>query len=81
LRRPESYLAHRVDYSDAAFRQFGRAKWTSRSRSEQSCAYSPFGCRQRGVSTAAAFNSRVTDNILRVGVNYKFDPNEIWSIY
>jgi len=56
LRRLESHLAHRVDYSDA-------------------------GCRQRGVSTAAAFNSRVTDNILRVGVNYKFDPNEIWSIY
>src|SRR5262249_48734188 len=32
-------------------------------------------------TTAVAFNSRVTDNILRVGVNYKFDPNEIWSNY
>ncbi len=30
-------------------------------------------------TTAAAFNSRITDNILRVGVNYKFDPNEIWA--
>ncbi len=30
-------------------------------------------------TTAAAFNSRVTDNILRVGVNYKFDANEIWA--
>jgi hypothetical protein len=27
----------------------------------------------------AAFNSRITDNLLRVGVNYKFDPNEIWA--
>jgi outer membrane immunogenic protein len=25
------------------------------------------------------FNSRVTDHIVRVGVNYKFDPNEIWA--
>ena len=25
---------------------------------------------------AAAFNSRITDNIVRVGVNYKFDPSE-----
>jgi len=32
-------------------------------------------------TTAVAFNSRVTDNILRVGVNYKFDSNEIWSNY
>jgi opacity protein-like surface antigen len=30
-------------------------------------------------TTAVAFNSRITDNILRVGVNYKFDPNEIWA--
>jgi outer membrane immunogenic protein len=30
-------------------------------------------------TTAAAFNSRVTDNLLRVGINYKFDPNEIWA--
>ncbi|MBV8241515.1 MAG: TonB-dependent receptor [Hyphomicrobiales bacterium] len=29
-------------------------------------------------TTAIALNSRITDNILRVGVNYKFDPNEIW---
>jgi hypothetical protein len=28
-----------------------------------------------------AFNSRVTDNLLRVGVNYKFDANEIWAFY
>jgi hypothetical protein len=26
---------------------------------------------------AAAFNSRITENILRVGVNYKFDA--IWA--
>jgi opacity protein-like surface antigen len=32
-------------------------------------------------TTAAAFNSRITDNLLRVGVNYKFDPNEIWANY
>jgi iron complex outermembrane recepter protein len=30
-------------------------------------------------TTAAAFNSRITDNLLRVGINYKFDPNEIWA--
>jgi opacity protein-like surface antigen len=30
-------------------------------------------------TTAAAFNSRITDNLLRVGVNYKFDPNDIWA--
>jgi opacity protein-like surface antigen len=29
-------------------------------------------------TVAAAFNSRITDNIVRLGVNYKFDPNEIW---
>jgi hypothetical protein len=28
-----------------------------------------------------AFNSRIADNILRVGVNYKFDPNERWVDY
>jgi hypothetical protein len=28
---------------------------------------------------AAAFNSLVTDNIVRLGVNYKFDPSEIWN--
>jgi iron complex outermembrane receptor protein len=27
-------------------------------------------------TVAAAFNSRITDNIVRVGVNYKFDPSE-----
>jgi opacity protein-like surface antigen len=32
-----------------------------------------------GATTAAAFNSRITDNLLRVGVNYKFDPNEMWN--
>src|SRR6516165_4962290 len=32
-------------------------------------------------TTAVAFNSRVTDNVLRVGVNYKFDGNEIWADY
>jgi iron complex outermembrane recepter protein len=30
-------------------------------------------------TTAVAFNSRVTDNVLRVGVNYKFDADEIWA--
>jgi outer membrane immunogenic protein len=25
------------------------------------------------------FNSHVTDHIVRVGANYKFDPNEIWA--
>jgi iron complex outermembrane receptor protein len=31
-------------------------------------------------TTAAAFNSRITDNIVRVGINYKFDPNgAIWA--
>jgi opacity protein-like surface antigen len=30
-------------------------------------------------TTAAAFNSRIADNIVRVGVNYKFDANEIWA--
>src|SRR5262245_13372640 len=31
-----------------------------------------------GATTAVAFNSRITDNLLRVGVNYKFDANDIW---
>jgi iron complex outermembrane recepter protein len=30
-------------------------------------------------TTAVAFNSRITDNILRVGVNYKFDAADIWT--
>jgi iron complex outermembrane receptor protein len=31
-------------------------------------------------TTAVAFNSRITDNILRVGINYKFDPSDaIWA--
>jgi opacity protein-like surface antigen len=30
-------------------------------------------------TVAAAFSSRVTDNIVRAGINYKFDPNEIWA--
>ena len=32
-------------------------------------------------TVATAFNSRVTDNIVRAGINYKFDPNEIWANY
>jgi iron complex outermembrane recepter protein len=28
---------------------------------------------------AINFDSRVTDHVVRVGVNYKFDPNEIWA--
>jgi opacity protein-like surface antigen len=32
-------------------------------------------------TTAVAFNSRVTDSVLRVGVNYKFDSNEIRADY
>ena len=31
-----------------------------------------------GATTAVAFNSRITDNLLRVGVNYKFDANDLW---
>ena len=30
-------------------------------------------------TTAVAFNFRITDNILRVGVNYKFDATDIWT--
>ena len=30
-------------------------------------------------TVAPAFNSRVTDNVVRVGVNYKFNPNQIWT--
>ena len=30
-------------------------------------------------TTAVAFNSRITDNILRVGVNYRFDATDIWT--
>jgi len=32
-----------------------------------------------GATTAVGFNSRITDNILRVGVNYKFDAANIWT--
>jgi iron complex outermembrane recepter protein len=32
-----------------------------------------------GATTTAAFNSRITDNLLRVGVNYKFDANDVWA--
>jgi opacity protein-like surface antigen len=32
-------------------------------------------------TVATAFNSRVTDNVVRLGVNYKFDPNEIWGYW
>jgi iron complex outermembrane recepter protein len=31
-----------------------------------------------GATTAVAFSSRVTDNLLRVGVNYKFDADMAW---
>ena len=31
-----------------------------------------------GATVTAALNSRVTDNVVRLGVNYKFDSNEIW---
>jgi iron complex outermembrane recepter protein len=30
-------------------------------------------------TTAVAFNSRVTDNVLRVGLNYKFDADDMWT--
>jgi iron complex outermembrane receptor protein len=30
---------------------------------------------------AVSLNARVTDHIVRVGLNYKFDPNEIWADY
>ena len=33
----------------------------------------------QGATTAVAFNSRITDNILRVGANYKFDATDIWT--
>ena len=32
-------------------------------------------------TTAAAFNSRITDNLLRVGISYKFDADELWANY
>ncbi len=32
-------------------------------------------------TVAVASNSRVSDNIVRLGLNYKFDPNEIWANY
>jgi outer membrane immunogenic protein len=32
-----------------------------------------------GATTAAAFTSRITDNLMRVSVNYKFNPNEMWN--
>jgi iron complex outermembrane receptor protein len=32
-------------------------------------------------TVAVAFNSRISDNIVRLGVNYKFDPSEIWANY
>jgi opacity protein-like surface antigen len=34
-----------------------------------------------GATTAVAFNSRITDNIVRVGINYKFDAADIWTNY
>jgi hypothetical protein len=38
------------------------------------CALIPPSC----LSTCRPSSSRIADNILRVGVNYKFDPNELW---
>jgi iron complex outermembrane receptor protein len=32
-----------------------------------------------GAMVVAAFNSRVTDNVVRLGVNYKFDLSDIWG--
>jgi opacity protein-like surface antigen len=32
----------------------------------------------QNATVAASFNSRITDNILRLGVNYKFDPHTTW---
>src|SRR5262249_50770654 len=32
-----------------------------------------------GATTAVAFNSRITENILRVGANYKFDATDTWT--
>jgi opacity protein-like surface antigen len=33
-------------------------------------------------TVATAFNSRITDNLVRVGVNYKFDPlDALWASY
>ncbi|TMK00313.1 MAG: TonB-dependent receptor, partial [Alphaproteobacteria bacterium] len=30
-------------------------------------------------TTTTAFNSRITDNLLRIGINYKFAANDIWG--
>src|SRR5262249_24044129 len=38
----------------------------------------PAGLPTNSTPLAINFNSHVTDHIVRVGVNYKFDPNEIW---
>ena len=32
-----------------------------------------------GTTTAVAFNSHIAENILRAGVNYKFDAADIWT--
>jgi iron complex outermembrane recepter protein len=32
----------------------------------------------QNATLAASFNSRITDNILRLGVNYKFGPDTTW---
>src|SRR5262249_39220053 len=32
-----------------------------------------------GSTTAVGFNSRITENIVRVGANYKFDATDIWT--
>jgi hypothetical protein len=35
----------------------------------------------RATPLAVSLDARVTDHIVRVGLNYKFDPNEIWADY
>src|SRR5262249_47314684 len=34
-----------------------------------------------GATSAVAFNSRIAEKIVRGGVNYKFDPNQLWVDY
>jgi outer membrane immunogenic protein len=39
----------------------------------------PAGLPTNSTPLAINFNSHVTDHIVRVGVNYKFDPNALWA--
>jgi outer membrane immunogenic protein len=41
----------------------------------------PAGLPTNSTPLAINFNSHVTDHIVRVGVNYKFDPNAPWANY